>query len=62
VRRPLAEPLLSEKDRKRRDELIALLKQHHGNVTATARVLGTARVQGHRWLRRFRIDPVSFRD
>jgi hypothetical protein len=48
-------------DSKRRDELIALLREHAGNVTAVAGAMGKARSQVQRWLRRYRIDPLSFR-
>ncbi len=48
-------------DAARREELIALLRDHRGNVTAVARSLGKARTQVQRWLRRFRVDPLSFR-
>jgi transcriptional regulator with GAF, ATPase, and Fis domain len=48
-------------DSARREELIALLREHGGNVTAMARTLGKARTQVQRWLRRFHVDPVSFR-
>ncbi len=44
-----------------RSELIALLRRHGGNVTAVARAMGKARTQVQRWLRRFGIDPLSFR-
>jgi sigma-54 dependent transcriptional regulator, acetoin dehydrogenase operon transcriptional activator AcoR len=45
----------------RREELVALLREHRGNVTAVARVLGKARVQVQRWMRRYRIQPAIFR-
>ena len=48
-------------DAERRDEILKLLKEHGGNVTAVARAMGKARTQVQRWLRRFRIDPLSFR-
>ena len=32
-----------------------------GNVTAVARAMGKARTQVQRWLRRYRLDPLSFR-
>jgi transcriptional regulator with GAF, ATPase, and Fis domain len=48
-------------DNGRRDELIAQLRAHRGNVSAVARAMGKARAQVQRWLRRFRIDPVAFR-
>ena len=54
-------PATEGPDAARRDELIALLRDHRGNVTAVARSLGKARTQVQRWLRRLRVDPVSFR-
>src|SRR5258706_621819 len=43
-----AAPALEGDDAQRRDELVSLLKEHKGNVTAVARVLGKARVQVQR--------------
>jgi len=43
------------------DELVALLREHRGNVTAVARALGKRRTQVQRWLRRLQIDALSFR-
>jgi transcriptional regulator with GAF, ATPase, and Fis domain len=58
-----ASPRLSkqEKERRLRDKLIALLEEHHGNVTAVAAAMGKPRTQVQRWLRRLGIDPASFR-
>jgi len=56
-----AVPPLDEHDRKLYDELVAELRAHHGNVTETARAMGKARTQVQRWMRRFRLDPASFR-
>ena len=44
-----------------RDRIIALLHEHHGNVTAVARTLGKAPAQIHRWMNRFQIDPDTYR-
>jgi len=44
-----------------RDELVSLLKEHKGNVTAVARVLGKARVQVQRWMKRYHLRPTVFR-
>jgi hypothetical protein len=41
--------------------LIALLEQHRGNISYVARDLGKARMQIHRWMRRFDLDPAAFR-
>ncbi len=44
-----------------RDALIALLREHRGNVTAVGRALGKAPVQIRRWMKRWSLDPDSFR-
>jgi len=53
--------VLSDDHAKRRDELLALLREHHGNITAVAKALGKARMQVHRWMRRYNIEPAAFR-
>jgi DNA-binding NtrC family response regulator len=45
----------------KRDELLALLRDHRGNLAAVARALSTSRAQIHRLLRRYSIDLESFR-
>jgi transcriptional regulator with GAF, ATPase, and Fis domain len=45
----------------RRSQIIALLHEHAGNVSAVARAMGTARAQIHRWLRKFELDPAEYR-
>ena len=54
-----ARPLTAE-DQCRRQQLLALLAQHRGNITAVARATGKARMQIHRWLRRYDIDRLAF--
>jgi DNA-binding NtrC family response regulator len=48
------------------DDLQALvtrsLREHRGNVAAVARALGKAPMQIHRWMKRFQIDPDTFRE
>jgi DNA-binding NtrC family response regulator len=44
-----------------RKQLVSLLAEHRGNVTAVGRALGKAPAQIHRWMRRFAIDPDAFR-
>jgi transcriptional regulator with PAS, ATPase and Fis domain len=44
-----------------RDQLVRLLGENAGNVSAVARAMGKARVQVRRWCRRLGIDPDSFR-
>jgi len=51
---------LPEADRRRREEIVAALRESGGNVTAAARVLGKARVQVQRWMKRYRIDRGEF--
>jgi len=52
---------LTDGEQRHRDELRGLLEQHAGNVAAVARALGKARMQVHRWLKRYALDPDSFR-
>jgi transcriptional regulator of acetoin/glycerol metabolism len=44
-----------------RDQLVATLSQHDGNVAAVARAMGKGRMQIHRWLRRFGLELEQFR-
>jgi transcriptional regulator with GAF, ATPase, and Fis domain len=46
----------------RREQLVAALRAHHGNVSAVARALGKARSQVQRWLRDYQLDPTHYRD
>ena len=57
----LDERQLSDEDRRRRDEITRLLREHKGNISAIARVMGKARMQIQRWCKRYRLDPESFR-
>lgn len=52
---------LRDSELQRRDALIALLRTHHGNISAVAREMGLARMQIQRWLKRYRLDAQSFR-
>jgi transcriptional regulator with GAF, ATPase, and Fis domain len=45
-----------EGDLRKREELLALLREHAGNISAVARALGKARPQVQRWMKRYRID------
>ena len=51
----------ADEDDGRRSELVALMRQHAGNVTAVARAMGKARMQIQRWMKRYGIDAASFR-
>ncbi len=52
---------LSIEDERLRAELLAHLDLAGGNISEVARAMGRARTQVHRWLKRFSIDPASFR-
>lgn len=58
---PEAVAALDETDAVLRDQLVALLAEHDGNISAVSRATGKARWQIHRWLRRFALDPASHR-
>jgi transcriptional regulator of acetoin/glycerol metabolism len=51
---------LPVREQRRRDQLVAALRDCAGNVTAAARALGRARGQVQRWIRRYGIDRTSF--
>jgi transcriptional regulator with PAS, ATPase and Fis domain len=51
----------AEGERQAREELVRLLTEHSGNISAVARAMGKARVQIRRWCRRYAIDPDSYR-
>ena len=42
-------------------ELLAKLEEHGGNIAEVSRAMGKARMQIHRWMKRFGIDGASFR-
>lgn len=44
-----------------RGQIVQLLEQHHGNVTLVARAMGKSRMQLHRWMQKFGIDPEAYR-
>jgi transcriptional regulator with PAS, ATPase and Fis domain len=52
---------LSESEIVLRNQLRMELERERGNVAAVARTLGKAPMQIRRWLRRYSIDPESFR-
>ena len=55
----LTKPQASEL--RKREELVTLLQQHGGNISAVARVLGKARPQVQRWMKRYGIDRARTR-
>jgi sigma-54 dependent transcriptional regulator, acetoin dehydrogenase operon transcriptional activator AcoR len=56
-----APPPLDEAQTRRRDGLLALLREHAGNVSAVARASGKNRKQIQRWLKRYALDPDAYR-
>jgi DNA-binding NtrC family response regulator len=44
-----------------KEQLERLLLEHEGNVAEVARVMGKARMQVHRWMKRLEIDPERYR-
>jgi DNA-binding NtrC family response regulator len=52
---------IPEDDASLRAFVLAALETHKGNVSDVARALGRTRMQIHRWMRRFDIDPATFR-
>ncbi|HEY3494050.1 MAG TPA: hypothetical protein VGK73_05160, partial [Polyangiaceae bacterium] len=42
-------------------DLLSALEEHQGNVSRVARAMGKKRMQIHRWLRRFELEPGTFR-
>ena len=58
---PTARELTSEETR-HREGLEALLREHRGNLSAVARVLGKGRTQIVRWVSRYGIETESFRE
>jgi DNA-binding NtrC family response regulator len=52
---------LSAAEERHKVELAALFREHGGNISAVARTLGKARVQIQRWVKRYGLDPESFR-
>jgi len=53
--------ILNENDQKVRDQVVAALREHQGNVSAVARALDKDRKQIQRWIKRFGLDPGSYR-
>ena len=45
----------------RKEQLKALLTEHHGNVAAVARVMGKACEQVYRWIKASGLNPEDFR-
>ena len=58
---PAAPPAARAANADRKIELELLLREHAGNISAVARRTGVSRVQVHRWLRRYDLDPSRYR-
>jgi DNA-binding NtrC family response regulator len=52
---------LTSEDEQLRASLTELLRAHQGNVSIVAREMNKTRMQIHRWMKRFAIDPEAFR-
>ncbi len=52
---------LSPRDESLRRELLELLARHNGSVTEVANAMGKARMQVHRWCKRWGVDPNLYR-
>jgi sigma-54 dependent transcriptional regulator, acetoin dehydrogenase operon transcriptional activator AcoR len=61
---PRSQPLEDDEAQGAPDEpaLRDLLTKHTGNVAAVGRELGKARMQIHRWMKRYNIDIAEYRD
>jgi DNA-binding NtrC family response regulator len=45
-----------------REELLRQLRTQRGNISEVARLMGRTRMQIHRWMKKFGIDPETFRE
>ncbi len=52
---------LNDEDLKLKEELTAALTRTRGNVSEISRTMGKTRMQIHRWMKRFGLDPETFR-
>lgn len=52
---------LTSDEMRHRDELIALLREHRGNLSAVARAVGKGRTQVVRWVGRYGLDAAAYR-
>ncbi len=58
---PAADEPADATSAKLHDRLVESLQRHAGNVSAVARDMGKARMQIHRWMDLYGVDPDSFR-
>jgi transcriptional regulator of acetoin/glycerol metabolism len=65
TRQAIAQPRAAEappqSDDAIREHLVAALEKHKGNISEVARAMGRTRMQIHRWMKRWEIDPQAFR-
>ena len=62
ARAPASAPVsIPEDDASLRAFVLAALETHKGNISDVSRALGKTRMQIHRWMKRFEIDPATFR-
>ena len=54
-------PDLTPEELAHREELLGLLREHHGNLNAVARVVGKGRTQVVRWVSRYGLNLETFR-
>jgi transcriptional regulator with PAS, ATPase and Fis domain len=57
----VAQRELTGEERRHRDGLIEILRDHRGNLSAVARAMGKGRTQVVRWLERYGLDADEFR-
>jgi DNA-binding NtrC family response regulator len=54
-------PTLTVEETQHREELVVLLQEHRGNLSAVARAVGKGRTQIVRWVSRYGIDADAFK-
>jgi transcriptional regulator of acetoin/glycerol metabolism len=54
-------PPIPQDDASLRALVLSMLERYEGNVSDVSRALGKTRMQIHRWMKRFDIDPAAFR-
>jgi DNA-binding NtrC family response regulator len=54
-------PPIPQDDASLRALVLSMLERYEGNVSDVSRALGKTRMQIHRWMKRFDIDPATFR-
>ncbi len=58
---PAEPPEKEGDDEPLREELVRLFREHKGNVSAVARVMGKARMQVQRWMKRYGIEAEAYK-